>query len=224
VAEVNLEAPEIQAAIKAEAAKLVEAETGGLKTKNNELLDEVKSLKKKLEGFDPDEFKRLKDAEREAGDRGIKDPVEFRKRIEEEFAPRLAKAEQDRDEALRKLNDTIVDNQLTASLVEAGVAKEFLRAVKADVSSTRKIDVIDGGVVIDGKPVGDFVKAWSAEDGKSFIAAANNSGGGGRGGNGGGAAGANKVSDMSNADKAAFIREHGAQAWADKVANEMKVK
>jgi hypothetical protein len=210
-----LELPEVKAAIKAEAQKLVEAETGGLKKKNDELLDEVKDLKKKFDGFDPEEYKQLKAAQRNKEDQDS-DPVKLRERIEGEFQPKLTKAEQERDEALKKLNDNIVEHQLSTALADAGVAKEFIRAVKADMSSSKKVEVKDGGVIIDGKPVADFVKTWAAEDGKSFIAARDNSGGGSGGGEGGGAAGGKKISDMTVAEKAEAMSTLGQVAYLAK--------
>lgn len=219
---IDLNDADVKAAIKAEADKLVaekiEAETGGLKAKNTELLDEVKTLKKKFEGVDPDEFKRLKDAKRDKDDKDS-DPVQLRKRIEEEFTPKLTDAEKRAADAEAKLAENTIDSQLTAALAEAGVAKEFLRAVKADLGSSRKVEVTDNGVIVDGKPVGDFVKAWAQTDGKPFIAAPDNSGGGGKGGADGGATG-KKSSEMTDAEKIAFMREHGVDKWREKLNNE----
>lgn len=221
--EVNLEAPEVKAAIAAEAKKLFDAEAGGLKKKNDELLDEVKDLKKKFDGLDPEEFKRLKDAERNKKDKES-DPTELRKRIEEEFAPKLTKAEQERDEALKQLKDNQIDNQLTSALTEAGVAKEFLRAVKSDLLHSRKVDVKDGGAIVDGAALTDFVKTWAASDGKPFIAAPNNQGGGAGGGAGGGSAGGKKISEMSAAEKAKAMQEMGREAYLAKANSETATK
>jgi FtsZ-binding cell division protein ZapB len=220
---VDLELPEVKAAIAAETAKLVEAEVKGLKKKNEELLDEVKDVKKRFEGIDPKEYQELKIAKREAEDKDG-DPVKLRERIEGEYQPKLTKAEQERDDALKKLNSTIIENQLTAALVEGGVAKEFLRAVKADFASTRKVEVNGDGVTIDGKSVGDFVKAWATDEGKSFIAAPHNSGGGSQGGGGGGAAVNKKLSEMTRDEKAALQQEIGLDAYKQKVNNERLAK
>ena len=223
---IDLNDADVKAAIKAEADKLaaekIEAETGGLKSKNTELLDEVKALKKKFEGIDPEEHKRLKGEKREKEDKES-DPVQLRKRIEEEFTPKLTDAEKRAAEAEAKLAANTIDSQLTAALAEAGVAKEFLRAVKADLGSSRKVEVTDNGVIVDGKPVGDFVKAWAQTDGKAFIAAPDNAGGGGKGGGGGGAS-TKKASEMNAAEKAEFIREKGSQAYREKVDNEQKAQ
>ncbi|MEZ5781165.1 MAG: hypothetical protein R3D70_05895 [Rhizobiaceae bacterium] len=223
---VDLNAPEIKAAIEeavtAQVKEKLEAETGGLKAKNTEIMDELKSLRKKFDGIDPEEVKRLKEAERTARDRDS-DPVELRKRIEEEFAPKLTAAEKRGDEAEGKLRNLTIDNHLNSALAEAGVAKEFNRAVKADLIASRKFDVKDDGVTVDGKPVADFVKTWAAADGKAFISAGDNSGGGSKGGGGGGA-GSKKISEMTVAEKAAAMRELGSEAYLAKANNEKKAQ
>lgn len=223
---IDLEAPEVKAAIEEAAGKLaqekVDAATGGLKTKNIELLDELKGFKKKYEGIDPEEVKRLKEEKRTADDKDS-DPVKLRERIEAEFSPKLTDAEKRAETAEAKLNSSTIDNQLTAALSEAGVAKEFMRAVKAELGTTRKVEVTDNGVVVDGKPVGDFVKAWATTDGKAFISAGNHNGGG-AGGGGGGGAGTKKLSEMTAAEKAVHMTEIGAEAYRAKVDNESKAQ
>ncbi|WP_322884166.1 hypothetical protein U8C35_06445 [Sinorhizobium medicae] len=223
---IDLEAPEVKAAIEEAVNKQVTdkiaAETGGLKSKNTELMDELKGFKKKFEGIDPDEVKRLREEDRNKQDKDS-DPAKLRERIEGEYAPKLTEAEKRAEAAEAKLNSTIIDSQLTSALGEAGVAKEFLRAVKADLSSSRKVEVNDGGVMIDGKPVGDFVKTWSTTDGKPFISAGDNTGGGGKSGGGGGAT-SKKVSEMTVSEKAAAMRELGADAYRQKVNNEQKAQ
>jgi hypothetical protein len=65
-----------QGAAKDALDKAVDEATAGLKSKNEELLGENKKLKesaKKFEGVDADEYKRLKQSERDKGDfrRGV---------------------------------------------------------------------------------------------------------------------------------------------------------
>lgn len=222
--DIDVNAPEFKQAV----AAAVEKETGGLKEKNKELLDELKPLKEKMEkfkDFDPAEYSRLKALERDGKDKEIKDPVELRNRIEAEFAPKLTAAEKRAEEAETKLKQRTIDGELTSALIDSGVSKEFLPAAKALITSGRKVDVTDGGAIVDGKPVSAFAKDFAASDeGKHFVSAPNSQGGGAKGGAGGDPAKGKQLSEMSNADKAAFIREHGPQAWADKVATEMKDK
>ncbi|RVD58868.1 hypothetical protein EN866_19490 [Mesorhizobium sp. M2D.F.Ca.ET.223.01.1.1] len=219
---IDLEAPEVKAAITAAVQEAVEKETGGLKTKNTELLDELKGFKKKYEGIDPDEFKQLK-ADKRAKEDQDSDPVKLRERIEAEYTPKLTAAEKRAEAAEAKLNGNIIDSQLTYALVEAGVAKEFIRAVKADIGGSRKVEVKDDGVIVDGKPVGDFVKAWATTDGKPFVSAGDNTGGGAKGGGGGGAS-TKKLSEMTAAEKAAHMQEIGPEAYRAKVNNESKAQ
>lgn len=219
---IDVNAPEFKAAVETEVAKLVqekvEAETKGLKAKNDELLGEIKGFKQKFDGVDPDEFKKLKGAQRDADDKNS-DPVKMRERIEQELAPKLTEAEKRATTAESKLDSYIKDNQLTAALVEAGVAKEFLPAAKALLQASRTVEVKDGGAIIDGKSIAEFVKAWAGGEGKAFISAPNNNGGGGKGGAGGGAAG-KKASEMTRTEKAKFMKENGLDAWKEKVDNE----
>ena len=81
---IDLEAPEVKAAIEAAVTKQVseklESETGGLKSKNTELMDELKGFKKKFEGIDPDEVKRIMAEKRDKDDKDS-DPVKLRERI-----------------------------------------------------------------------------------------------------------------------------------------------
>lgn len=212
----DLELPEVKAAIAAEAKKIVDAEAGGLKAKNDELLGEVKTLKQKLEGVDLDEYKSLKEAKRNKEDKDS-DPVELRKRIEAEFTPKIEAEKQRADAAEAKLNKHIIDSELTNSLLAAGVANEFLPAAKALLQNSKKVDVTDSGAVVDGKPVAEFAKGWAADEGKHFVSAPNNHGGGSQGGAGGGAASGKKASEMTRAEKSAFIRENGLEAWTEKV-------
>ncbi|MDN3273384.1 hypothetical protein QWJ07_03955 [Frankia sp. RB7] len=217
---VDVNSQEFKDAVTAAVKTQVDEVAGGLKSKNDELLGEVKGLKEKLKSFDgvdADEYKTLKTEKRTKDDKNS-DPVELRQRIEGEFTPKVEAANQRAEAAEGKLKQHIIDSQLTTSLLEAGVAKEFLPAAKALLQSSRKIDVSDSGAVVDGKPVAEFAKTWATSDGKPFIAAADNNGGGSKGGSGGGAAG-KKASEMTRAEKSSFIRENGLDAWTEKVNN-----
>jgi hypothetical protein len=218
---IDVNAPEFKDAVQAAAKELLDKEAGGLKAKNEELLGEVKALRTKFDGVDPDEYKKLKTTKREADDKNA-DPVELRKRIEDEFTPKLDEATKRASEAEGKLNQHIIDSALTSALLEAGVAKEFLPAAKALLRESRKVEVNDGGAVVDGKPVQTFTHEWAKADGKAFVSAPDNSGGGARGGNGGGAASGKKLSELSVAEKAALMREIGGDAYKQKVNSETK--
>ena len=81
----------------------------------------------------------------------------------------------------------LLDNGLTDALVNVGVKKELLPAVKALLSKQAKV-VIDGDArkaVIGDKGLSEFIAEWSASDeGKHFIQAPANGGGGADGSKG----------------------------------------
>lgn len=221
---IDLNAPEVKAAVEQAAKELMDKEVGGLKKAKEDLLKEFKEFKDKYEGVDADEFKKLKETAREQGDKGIKDPVEFRKRIEDELKPKIDAAEKRAVEAEAKLKEHVIDAGLTNALVESGVTKEFLPAAKALIKSGRKVDVTDGGAIVDGKPIAAFAKDFAASDeGKHFISAAGNAGGGSRGG-GGGVVTGKKIAEMSTAEKASAMKEMGREAYLQQANNENQVK
>ena len=83
----------------------------------------------------------------------------------------------------------LLDNGLTDALVKAGVANQFLPAVKAMLGSQAKI-ITDGDArkaIIGDKELSEFVSSWATSDeGKHYIAAPSNGGGGASGGAGNG--------------------------------------
>jgi vacuolar-type H+-ATPase subunit I/STV1 len=212
-----LESEEGKAAI----AKAVEEATSGLKTKNDELLGTIKKekeTKKSLEERLDEIEKAKKEAEEEAalksGDiEKIRESLQQKHSKEvEELTNKLS----DRDTRLQKL---LIDNGLTDALTKAGVHKDYMDATKALIKANNKAEIteIDGETIaqIDGKPLTEFVSQWSQGDqGKPFIAAAENGGGGANGTNSGGKANtAKKKADMSVKEKTEYIREHGQEEY-----------
>ena len=170
--------PEIQAAIDA----AVDAATGGLKTKNQELLDKNKKLMKGQE-IDPQTVVDLEaqvdklQAELVTSQKSAKETGKSLETLQTQL-----KAETGFTQKL------LIDNGLTDELVKNGVAPQFLAATKAMFSSQAQI-VAEGDTrtaKIGDKSVSDFVKEWAAsDDGKHFVKAPENSGGGSQGsGNG----------------------------------------
>jgi hypothetical protein len=211
--DIDLNAPEVKAAIEAEAKKLADAEAGGLKKKTNELMDELKDLKRKYDGVDPEDYRKLKDTKRKEGDDKAS-PEELRKKIEAEFSPLVEKEKQRGDAAESKLKSLLIDNALTTALTEANIGKDFMKAAKALVQTSNKFDVTESGATVDGQPVADFIKKWVEGEGKAFVAAPANSGGGANGGkSGSGAAGKQKRSEMTASEKSAYVTQHGREAF-----------
>lgn len=193
---IDLNAPEVQEAIE----KAVEKATQPLLAKRDELLNEVKTLRKgkqvnpedveKLE-TQIDELKGQLSEAQKAAKTATTDAEKARKALEasESFTQRL-----------------LVDNGLNEALAKAGVTNPVhLKAVKSMLAS--QVQVVAEGdtrvAKVGDKALGDFVNEWAkGDEGKFFVAAPNNSGGGANGGGGG----SNKTSDLAKiepTDKAA---------------------
>ena len=168
--------------LKAKIDEAIESATGGLAKKNQELLAELKEARKG-KAIDPAEIDRLQskiDA------------------LEADLGT-AAKAKKDQEKALKLAQDALasesgftqkllLDNGLTEALVKAGVAAQYLPAVKAMLGTQAKV-VVDGDsrkAVIGDKDLTEFVSGWATSDeGKHYLAAPNNGGGGASGGSGG---------------------------------------
>lgn len=203
---IDLNAPEVQAAIKAAA----EEATSGLISKRDELLAEVKKLRKNQE-IKPEQLEELENQ------------VETYKTkwTEAEKQAKTIAAEADKVKKLYEAesgytNNLLVENGLNEALVKEGIAKQFLPAVKSMLKSqvTVKIEGNERKAVIGEKALSEFVSEWSkGEEGKHFIAAPANSGGGSNGG--GDAKGRGKTmprsqfDGISSAEKGAFLKDGG---------------
>ena len=203
---IDLNAPEVQEAIK----KAAEEATSGLISKRDELLAEVKKLRKNQE-IKPEQLEELENQ------------VEAYKTKWTE-AEKQAKAIAQEAEKVKKLyeaesgytNNLLVENGLNEALVKEGIAKQFLPAVKSMLKSQVqvKIEGNERKAVIGEKALSEFVSEWSkGEEGKHFIAAPANSGGGSNGG--GDAKGAAKTmprsqfDGISSSEKGAFLKGGG---------------
>jgi flagellar capping protein FliD len=167
----------------AKISEAVEAATGGLVKKNQELLTELKEARKGR-AIDPAELDKLQ-AKIDALEADLGTAHKTKK--EQEKALKLAQdALASESGFTQKL---LLDNGLTEALVKAGVATPMLPAVKAMLGSQAKV-IVDGDArkaVIGDKDLTEFVSAWATTDeGKHFIAAPANGGGGASGGAGNG--------------------------------------
>lgn len=169
--------------LNAKIAEAVENATGGLSKKNQELLAELKEARKG-KAIDPAELDRLQSKiDSLESDLGL-----------------AQKAKKDQDKLLKQAQDALasesgftqkllLDNGLTDALVKAGVANQFIPAVKAMLGTQAKI-IADGDTrkaVIGDKDLTEFVSSWATSDeGKHYIAAPANGGGGASGGSGNG--------------------------------------
>lgn len=203
---IDLNESGIQEAIK----KAVEEATSGLVSKRDELLAEVKKLRKNQE-IKPEQLDELENQ------------VEVYK-TKWADAEKLAKATAVEADKVKKLyeaesgytNNLLVENGLNEALVKEGIAKQFLPAVKSMLKSqvTVKIEGNERKAVIGEKALSEYVSEWSkSEEGKHFIAAPANSGGGS---NGGGNAGGNaktmprsQFEGMSPSEQSSYMKSGG---------------
>lgn len=195
----------------AKAVAKSEEGVAGLKAKISELMDETKEERRKRQEVE------AKIAEQEELEERAKLEAkgEYDKILEKERAKRT-EAENKAQKAEAARRQTIVDRELTESLVKANVAPHLLRLVKNDLlaKATVEGEGDDLKAVVEGKNLGDFVTEWAGTDeGKNFIAAPNSSGGGASGGSSGGS-GANPFSkDSFNlTEQAKLARENPERA------------
>lgn len=175
---IDLKAPEVQAAIQA----AVDAAIQPLVSKRDELLNEVKTLRKGKQ-INPEDVEKLESQiEALQSDLG-KATGELK--TAKKSAEDATKALQSESGFTQKL---LVENGLGDALLKAGVTNPaHLKAVKSMLSNQVKI-VIDGDnrkAMFGDKDLGTAITEWAASDeGKHFVAAPNNNGGGSLGGGG----------------------------------------
>lgn len=119
-------------------------------------------------------------------------------------------AVKERDTEQSVSRNELIENRLTAALVENNVAPHFMDAAKALLKGKAAVEM-DGDnrlVKADGKDIGEFVKEWAAGDaGKHYVSAPANGGGGATGPNGNGApTGGKKLAEMSEAERVDMAR------------------
>lgn len=168
------------------AAKIKEAvdeATTGLVKKNQELLDELKEARKG-KAIDPAELDRL-----QSKIDALEVDLSTASKTSKEQAKLLKQAQDALASESGFTQKLLLDNGLTEALVKAGVATQFLPAVKAMLGTNAKV-VADGDnrkALIGDKELSDFVSGWiSSDEGKHYLAAPSNGGGGASGGAGNG--------------------------------------
>jgi hypothetical protein len=171
----------------------------------------LKTLKAKAKGeVDPAEYAALQSKVDE-----LNDQISKNEKLSKAEQKKLSDALSEKDGALNKY---LIEANLTAELVKAGVQAPMLDAVKALLQSRASINAKDGVYepLLDGKPLAESVTAWAQSDqGKHFVSAPNNNGGGAQGGNGKGTAKTmtrtefEAKSNAGDASLATFFREGG---------------
>lgn len=201
---VDLDDAEVKAAIKKAAKEIADEETAALIAKRDELLNEVKQLRKGKQ-VSPEDLEKLEQANEE-----LKGQLTQAQKDLKAAQTNLDKATKDLQAEQGFTTKLLSDNGLSEALMEAGVKNPaHLKAVKALLSSQVQI-VTEGDARIakvGDKPLKDFVTEWAkSDDGKHFVSAPDNSGGGGGGGSNGGSGGEVKGKiDGTDAERAAHF-------------------
>lgn len=166
----------VNAALAAQAEEH-EADVEGLKTKNRELIQDLKKARKGEAGeVDTAEVARLEGEVRELGKK-LRAAEKLAVDAAEERDAATARA--DKEASVTK--NLLTENGLTAALTKANVKSEFLPAVLALLSGKVEIKEVSGKreALVNGKPLGEFVEEWAKTDeGKHYVGAPLNGGGG----------------------------------------------
>lgn len=200
MSEIDLSAPEVQEAIKA----AVEKATAPLIAKRDELLGEVKKLRRNAE-IDPADLEKV-EAERDQ----LKQQLAEAQRSLAKVQKDLEATTKARDEIQNAYTSSLKEAALTDALTKAGVTNPVhLKAAKALLAGAVEVVEENGQRVVKAgdKALGDFVTEWAGgEEGKHFRA--NGAEGGDANALPPGAA-TLKRSKMTAAEKAEFIAKHG---------------
>lgn len=125
--------------------------------------------------FDITEYNRLKDTN-QSGDIDAK-LKEQRDRITSQYEKEKKTLLEQIAEKDNLVHTHVKSATLNRAMAEAGIAKPFIPAVEALMQSRIKIEGTD--VYLDEKPVSQALKEWvQSEEGKYYVAAADNAGGG----------------------------------------------
>jgi len=188
----NTETPNADEAV----AQAIADATAGLKNKNTELLGKLKTQTAEFSDMKAqlDALAEANEAAETAAAEKAGDFSKVRAAMEAKHAAARKEA-QDAATAERAVNHKLlVDNGLNDALVAAGVFAHALPAVKALITSSNEIELVDvdgtRAAQINHQPLSDYVAAWAQGDaGKHFVSAPDNSGGGAQGAAGGKATG-----------------------------------
>lgn len=171
--------PEFKAALKT----AIDEATAPLIAKRDELLGEVKKLRKSGE-VSPEDYQKLSDQVDELQSK-LNESAKANKTLTAD-ADKYKKMYESESANTAK---NLIESSLTNALVDAKVDPKFMKAVKALIGRDAKVEASGDERVakIGDKALGDYIKEWaSSEEAAHYIAAPANSGGGGAGGGAGG--------------------------------------
>lgn len=158
---------------------LLAEKTSGLTTKNKELLNEVKELRRNG-GNDPKVVERLENQVEQL--QGELTTTQSELRSAQKGLEKATKTAETEASISRNL---LVENGLTAALVSVKVGEAYLDGAKA--LHQGKVEVVDENgtrvAKLNGKPLAEAIKEWAESDqGKHYVSPPHNGGGGGGGG------------------------------------------
>ena len=196
---------------------------GGLKAKNQELLEKnreinerLSAMEKALGGLKPDDIRKTVDDAKAKEEEALRKAGKFDEllakeiaKVHEEYKPKIAKASED---ALA-LEDMRLDRHIDAFMTKIGVATEDRETVR-DIWKARKVVRLDekGNAVAydkDGDPVSGAADAYLGgawkEGNKKFFDGSGSSGGSAQGGKIAAPAAARGASKVAVTDEAGFL-------------------
>lgn len=176
MSDIDLNSPEVKKAIEA----AVEAAVKPLADKRDELLSEVKKLRKES-AIKPED---LEAVEKERDE--LRNQLTAANKLAKESKEMAEKATKQLEAESGFTQKLVLENQLTAKFMEAGVKDpDFLDLLKSKHLPLGKV-VIDGDnrkAMFGDKDIDTYVKEWTTtESAKKMIAAPNNTGGNAQGG------------------------------------------
>lgn len=196
---------------------------------------------KSLESIDPDEYQRLKDEAEERRKKGLADKGLDPAVIEAEVEKRTQKALQDKDaeidgykqrliETDGLVNTLVVENRIRAAAETGGALENAIDMIVAEAGRKGWSRNGENAVLLDGdgNPVygadGKQMEPaeWIAvlkQDRPFLFRGSKGTGASDQPGPGPGLQ-SKRIKDMSNAEKMAYIDEHGLEAWEKKIENE----
>lgn len=201
---VDLDDAEVKAAIKKAAKELAEEENAALIAKRDELLNEVKQLRKGKQ-ISPEDLEKLERENEELKGQLTQATKDLKSAI-----ANADKATKDLESEQGFTKRLLIDNGLLESLSKNGVTDPaYQKAAVAMLRSGVEI-VIDGEnrvPKVGDKALADHVAEWAKSDeGKRFASANGNSGGGAGGGAGGGGGEVKGKIDGNDAERAEYFK------------------
>lgn len=194
-------------------------DTSGLKSaleKERKAAKEAIAALKKYDGFDPEEFQRLKEAAEAAETKKLETEGKW-----DEMKERLTKGFEKEKEALsgelskrdRVIEALTIDNELNAAIERANVLPEHRKAVKALLRMEAAPKVVweaDSPKGLMGDvAIAEYVESWAKTDEAAHYLPSSGANGSGAKGGGGGGGSRKPYKEMSEQDKIDFIDKHG---------------